>query len=180
LERTDKRNEDFRELRRRKRKSLSQEQLGANKKPSMQQGNPPFPLPRKPAAARSIYDPLLRSLETDSETVEQGDLQGQQKQAPANKTNRSPPIMLTSTTNLIHLQNNTKCTVKGSFEFRNTRNGICVSTKEMENYATIKPYFESEGLHYFTSHPKSDKPMKTVIRRFPSNTPVEDIYKGRI
>jgi hypothetical protein len=22
--------------------------------------------------------------------------------------------------------------------------------------------------------------MKTVIRRFPSNTPVEDIYKGRI
>jgi hypothetical protein len=68
--------------------------------------------------------------------------------------------------------------VKGSLEFRNTRNGTTVVTKEMADISAIKEHFNSQNLNYFTFFPKSLKPMKAVIRHLPGNTPVEEIYEG--
>jgi hypothetical protein len=59
-----------------------------------------------------------------------------QLQATCNKLGRPPPIVLTSATNLMQLQRNVKGIVTGSFEFRNTRNGTRIVTKEM---ATLQP-----------------------------------------
>jgi hemin uptake protein HemP len=52
------------------------------------------------------------------------------KEAPKN-SGRPPPIVMTSTTNLIRLQGDLKEHVKGEYEFRNTRNGTRIITKEM-------------------------------------------------
>jgi hypothetical protein len=105
-------------------------------------------------------------------------LEEQQQQEPASKQSRPPPIVLTSSKNLIHLQNKIKGIVKGSFEFRNTRNGTRVVTREMEGYKRLTEYFESNGLRFFNFHPKSVKPLKAVIRYLLSHTPAEDISKG--
>jgi hypothetical protein len=48
-------------------------------------------------------------------------------------------------------------------------------TKEMADYSAIKHHFEQNSLRFFTSHPKSEKPIKAVIRHLPGDTPAEDI-----
>jgi hypothetical protein len=101
-----------------------------------------------------------------------------EQQTPPPKKGRPPPIVLTSATNLISLQRNLKGLVKDNFEFRSTRNGTRVVTREMEDYQSIRKHFDSNHLNYFTFHPKSDKPIKAVIRHLPSDTPAEDISNG--
>jgi hypothetical protein len=124
------------------------------KETSKQQGNSPLPLLQKPTVIRNYTTPL-RSVEMDTGSVAQDRaLEKQQQQAPRNKTGWSLPLVMTSSTNLIHLQNNLKGIVKGSTELQNTRNGTHVVTKEMEDYATMKAYFESHGLHLYTFTPK--------------------------
>jgi hypothetical protein len=74
----------------------------------------------------------------------------QQQQPPDSQRGRPPPIILTSILNLIQLQKQLKGLVKGSFEFRNTRNGTRIVTKEMADYSAIKEYLSSQNLNYFT------------------------------
>lgn len=45
----------------------------------------------------------------------------------------------------------------------------------MLDYLAVKDNFDSNNLSYFTSYPKSMKPMKSVIRQLPQNPPAEDI-----
>jgi hypothetical protein len=104
--------------------------------------------------------------------------ENQQQQAPTSERSRPPPIVLTTETNLIQLQKQVKGIVKGSFEFRSTRNGTRVVVREMADYSTIRSHFESNNLHYYTCHPKSQKPIKAVIRHLPLRTPAEDISDG--
>jgi hypothetical protein len=78
---------------------------------------------------------------------------------------------------LIQLQKQLKGFVKGKFEFRNTRNGTRVVTKEMVDFSVIKEHFNDQNLNYFTFFPKSLKPMKAVIQHMPSNTPAKEIYE---
>jgi hypothetical protein len=73
-----------------------------------------------------------------------------------------------------------KSLCKGSFEFRSTKNGTRVVTKEMADFAAIRSYFDSQNLHYFTFYPKSQKPIKAVIRHLPLSTPAEDISDGLV
>jgi hypothetical protein len=77
--------------------------------------------------------------------------------------------------NLINLQKKLKYLVKGSFEFRNTRNGTGVVTGGMMDYSAIRTFFDDQKYHYFTFHAKSEKPIKAVIRQLTSDTPAEDI-----
>jgi hypothetical protein len=70
--------------------------------------------------------------------------------------------------------------VKGSFEFRNTRNRTRIVTKEMADYSAIKEYFSSQNLNYFTFYPKFLKPIKAVIRHLLGNMPAEEIYEGLV
>jgi hypothetical protein len=86
-----------------------------------------------------------------------------------------PPIVLSSIVNLIHLYRNIKGFVEDSFEFRNTRNGTGVIIKDMAEFRAIKPYFDKERFHYFSFHPKSQKPIKAVIRHLPKNILAEGI-----
>ncbi|XP_023714241.1 uncharacterized protein LOC111868088 [Cryptotermes secundus] len=100
------------------------------------------------------------------------------EQQPSDKPVRLPPIVLTSTTNLMQLQRKVKELVTGNFEFRNTRSGTRIVTKEMADFSAIKTFLESTNLSYFTFFPKSEKPIKAVIRHLPHNTPAEDISDG--
>jgi hypothetical protein len=103
-----------------------------------------------------------------------------QQQSPSSRRGRPLPIILTSAINLIQLQKQLKSFVKSSFEFRKTRNGTRVVTKEMADFSTIKEHFNSQNLNYFTDLPKFLKPMNAVIQHLPRNTPAEEIYKGLV
>jgi hypothetical protein len=52
-----------------------------------------------------------------------------QQQPSSNKAGRPPPIVLTSTTNLIQLQRHIQNITTASFEFGNTRCGAKIVTK---------------------------------------------------
>jgi hypothetical protein len=79
--------------------------------------------------------------------------------------------------NLLQLQKNIKDIVKGSFEFRNTKNGNRVLTKEMADFSAIKSFFLSKKFSFYTFFPKSQKPIKAFIRYLPPNTPAEKSTK---
>jgi hypothetical protein len=70
----------------------------------------------------------------------------EQQQEPPSQAGRPPPIVLTTQTNLIKLQNHRTELVKGNFKFRNTRNGTRIVTKEMADFSAIKSYFDNQGL----------------------------------
>jgi hypothetical protein len=65
--------------------------------------------------------------------------------------------------------------LKGYFEFRNTKAGTRIVSKEMADYSAIRHYLDCQHLNYFTFFPKSEKPIKAVIRHLPADTPAEDI-----
>jgi hypothetical protein len=48
----------------------------------------------------------------------------------------------------------------------------------MVDYQAVKNYLSTQSLTYFTFYPKSQKPIKAVIRHLPHNTPAEDIAEG--
>jgi hypothetical protein len=78
-----------------------------------------------------------------------------------------------SITNLIRPQSDLNGHVKGEYEFRNTRNGTRIKTKEMTDYSAMKSYLEKKNLQYFIFSPNSEKPMKAVIRHLTPDTPAE-------
>jgi hypothetical protein len=124
---------------------------------------------------RNFFAPLrTTNMDTDSSDSE---TTPQEEMVPA-KTCRPPPIILKSPTNLIQLQKQLKNVVKEDFEFRNTRNGSRVITRGMVDFLAIKSQFEGNNLSFFTFYPKSEKPIKAVIRHLPQNTPAEDICDG--
>jgi hypothetical protein len=81
----------------------------------------------------------------------------------AAKTGRLPPIILTSTVNLIQLQKQLKNILKENFEFRTTRNGTRIVTRVMVDFLGVKSHIENHKLSFFTFSPKSEKPIKAVI-----------------
>jgi hypothetical protein len=97
------------------------------------------------------------------------------EQESPRKSCRPPPIVMTSTTNLIRLQNDLKERAKGEYEFRNTRNGTRTITKEVANCSAMNSHLEKNNLRYFTFSPKSEKPIKAVIRHLPPDTSAEEI-----
>jgi hypothetical protein len=44
----------------------------------------------------------------------------------------------------------------------------------------MKSYFDTQNLSYYTFFPKSEKPIKSVKRNLPLNTPAEDISDGLV
>jgi hypothetical protein len=100
--------------------------------------------------------------------------------SPPSKAARPPPIILTSAANLIQLQKKLKGVARQSFELRNTRSGTRVVTKDMVDCQAIKEYFNQNSLAYLTFFPKSEKPVKAVLRHLTSNTPAKDISDGLV
>lgn len=91
---------------------------------------------------------------------------------------QQPPILLTTSTNLMQLQKEIKGLVKDILEFRSTRNGTRVVTPDMADYYSIRTQFDKNKLSYFTFHPKGNKPIKFLIRHLPTDTPAEGICNG--
>jgi hypothetical protein len=77
---------------------------------------------------------------------------------------------MTSAINLIRVQSDLKDHVRGENEFRNTRNGTRIITKEMADYSAMKSNLEKNNLQYIIFSPNSEKPIKTVIRHLPRDT----------
>jgi hypothetical protein len=50
----------------------------------------------------------------------------------------------------------------------------------MVDFLAIKSHFEGNNLSFFTFYPKSEKPIKAVIRYLEQNTPVVDICDGLV
>jgi hypothetical protein len=50
----------------------------------------------------------------------------------------------------------------------------------LADFHSVKSLFDSKSLSYFTFSPKSDKPIKAVIRHLPLNTHAEDISDGLV
>jgi hypothetical protein len=163
--------EEFREQRRSKR-NPSEEQAKKSK---------PTPGPwdsrmrtQVEVPTRNFFAPLRASgMDVAEETIDQPN--EEQPQPSSGKSGRPPPIVLTSATNLIQLQRHIKSIVTGSFEFLNTRSGTRIVTKEMVDFSAVKKYLENNNLSYFSFYPKSENPIKAVIRHLPKDTPAEDI-----
>jgi hypothetical protein len=98
--------------------------------------------------------------------------------AAQGKTGRPSPVVLTTIVNLIQLQKQLKGVTKDNFEFRNTRNGTRVFTKDMVDYQAVKNFLNTKSLPCFTFYPKSQNPIKAVIRHLSRNTPAEDVAEG--
>jgi hypothetical protein len=122
------------------------------------------------------YFALLRTADMDTDTS--GTESMPHEGAAPGKTGRPPPIVLTSATNLIHLQKQLKGVLKDNSEFPSTRNGTRINTKTMADFSAFKSHLENNNLAYFTFYPKSLKPIKAVICHLPLNTPAEDISDG--
>jgi hypothetical protein len=88
--------------------------------------------------------------------------------------------VLTAATNLMQLQKRIKAIVTSNFEFRNNMSGTRIVTKEMADFSAIRKHLEDNNLSYFTFLPKSEKPIKAVIRHLPSDTPAQDISDGLV
>jgi hypothetical protein len=115
-------------------------------------------------------------MDTDSANIE---ATPREPAAPA-KTGRPPPVLLTSAVNLILLQKLLKGAVSENCEFRSTRIGTRVITRSMADFQSVKSHFDGQNLSYYSFFPKSEKPIKAVIRHLPHNTAAEDISDGLI
>jgi hypothetical protein len=131
--------------------------------------------PQGEVPTKNYFTPL-RTTEMDIERpVAEGSTRRRTASGVIQKVRQAAPIVLTSTTNLIHLQSKFKGFVSGSFEFRNTRSGTRIVTKEMADFSAIKTSLERNELSYYTFSAKSEKTIKAVIRHLPLHTPAEDI-----
>jgi hypothetical protein len=52
--------------------------------------------------------------------------------------------------------------------------------KKTADFTATRSHFGSHNLPYFTFYPKSQKPVKVVIRQLPVSTPAEDISEGLV
>jgi predicted Zn-ribbon and HTH transcriptional regulator len=172
--------EEFREQRRRKR-NPSDEQ--AKKSKTTMPAPVDKPQPQGEVKTKNFFAPLRTAeMEVEHAPVENtsDDPENEPQQPAANKAGRPPPIVLTTATILMQLQKRIKDIVTGKFEFRNTRSGTRIVTKVMVDFITIRKHLENNNLFYFTFLPKSEKPIKVVVRHLPPNTPAQDISDGLV
>jgi hypothetical protein len=162
----------FKEVRRRKRHSTN-EAAPTSKKPAAEAQS----TTAKEVATRNFFAPLrATAMDTDSSVTEATT----PEEAVPGKAGRPPPIILTANTNLIQLQRQLKNVAKGDFEFRNTKNGTRVITKSMTDFKTVKSFFSTQNLSYYSFFPKSEKPIKVILGHLPINTPAQDISDGLV
>jgi hypothetical protein len=168
--------EEFREQRRRKRNPSDDQ---AKRSRTAMPTPVAKPQPQGKVKTKNFFAPL-RTAEIEVEHALVEDTSKETQQPAANKAGSPPPIVLTSATNLLALQKRIREIVAGNFEFRNTRSGTRIVTKEMADFSAIRKYLDQNNLSYYTFFPKSEKPIKAVVRHLPANTPAQDISEGLV
>jgi hypothetical protein len=107
---------EFREQRRRKR--IPSDEVAKRPETSMPTAGIKDPRlrPQQDVATRNFFAPLRATdMECESNKKDDAGTEGEDQQGPAKKTGRPPPIVLTSSENLIRLQTNLKGLCTGSF-----------------------------------------------------------------
>jgi hypothetical protein len=157
-------NEEFREQRRSKR-NPSDDQATLSKKTAVTNTSVRDPCirPQIKLLTWNFFALLRTNMELEDSKEKSNNRTDGEQHEPTNQAGRPPPTNLTSATNLIQLQKQLKGIVKGSFEFRSTRNGTRIVPKEMINF-----------------FPKSRKPVKAVIGHLPFITQAEEIYEALV
>jgi hypothetical protein len=126
---------------------------------------------------KNFFAPLrMLNMDTDAPGTESS----KAEEPVPGKSSKPPPIVLTSVINLIKFQKQLKGIAKQQFEFRSTRNRTRNTTKDMVDYQSVKGHFETNNLSCYTFYPKSERPIKAVIRHLPTNTPAKDIAEGLV
>jgi hypothetical protein len=150
LKREEQPSEEFCEQRRRKRNPSEQQPTVPKEAVTAATSAPKI-------TTRNFFAPLRATMETDSSGMEDKT----EEEAVAEKTCRPPPIILTSTVNLIQLQKHLKSVVKGDFEFRSTRNGTRVITKDMADFEAVKSHFTNNKPFLLLLLPEIPKTYKS-------------------
>jgi hypothetical protein len=98
---------------------------------------------------RNFFAPLRTEMEIEGakEETHDGD------QGTTNQAGSLPPIILTYATKLLQLQKSIKGFVKGSFEFRSTKNGTRVLTSRLLSHQVLLPLEEIQLLHLLPKNP---------------------------
>jgi hypothetical protein len=126
--------DDFQEVKRRKMHISNNTMQTAKKSTKPVPKSAAVSLPPKEALTNNFFTPLRT---TDMETETTGAENTLLEQEAPRKPGRLPPIMMTSTTNLIQLQSSLKEHVKGEHRFQNIQNGTHIITKEIVAYSVI-------------------------------------------
>jgi hypothetical protein len=133
----------------------STETASASKKAMPTAASAHISTPPKEVPTRNYFAPLRAAeMETDSAGSEASSC----KATAPGRTGRPPPIVLTSAVNLIQLQKQLKGVISEDFEFRSTRNGTRIIMRSMADFQSVKSYFDSRNLSYFSFYPKSENP----------------------
>jgi hypothetical protein len=53
-----------------------------------------------------------------------------------------------------------------------------IITRSIVDFQSVKSHFDTNNLSYYSFYPKSENPMKAVIRHLPQNIIAEDISDG--
>jgi hypothetical protein len=102
-------------------------------------------LPTSTVTTKNFLAPLWTiTMDTDAPVTEANSTET----SATEKSGRPPPIILTSAINLIQLQKQLKGVAQQGFEFRNTKNGTMLVTKDMVDYQAVKSYFDKNSLLY--------------------------------
>jgi hypothetical protein len=126
----------FKEVRRRKRHSTNEDAPTSKKTVSVAEVTTP-----KEVATRNFFAFMKTSMETENTGAEAAS----PEDTVSGKAGRPPPIIFTSTVNLIQLQKQLKNEVKGDFEFHSTRNGTRVVTKGLADFEAAKTHFNNNS-----------------------------------
>jgi hypothetical protein len=157
--------DDFQEVKRRKRHISNNTSQTAKNSTKPVTTSAAVKTPPKAALTRNFFS-SLRTTGMDTETTDAENTVPEQE--ATRKPGRPPPIVMTSTTNLIPPPNDLKDRVKGQHEFRNTLYGTHITTNEIADYSAMKSYLEKNNLHYFIFSPNSEKTIKAVSNPSPS------------
>jgi hypothetical protein len=172
--------EEFREQRRRKRNPSDDNAKKPKTGVPTPESSDPRLRPKGEVPTRNFFAPL-RTAEMDLEVTQvEGTSESptsETQQTSSSKAGR-PLIILTSAINLIQLQRHIRDMVQGEFEFRNTRSGTRIITKEMEDFSTIRKYLEGKNFPISLSSTNPKNLSRQWIRHLPLNTPAQDISDG--
>jgi hypothetical protein len=170
--------EEFREQKRRKRNPSEDKAKKSRTSVPTPESRDPRLRPKGEVPTKNFFAPLRTAEMYVENKLAEGTSEkpnSETQQPSSSKAGRPPPIELTTATNLMQLQKRIRDIVTGNFEFRNTRSGTRIVTKEMADFSAIRKHLENNNLSYFTFFPKSEKLIKAVVRHLPSNTPAQDI-----
>jgi hypothetical protein len=107
---------------------------------------------------RNVFDPL-RDLVTE-EAPETGIHEEDSEISQRFGKDRINSIIITTQINMLKFQGEIKSIAKGSFEFRNTKNGTRVIVREMAEYLAIKSQLEKKKILFYAFHHKTLKRLR--------------------